>query len=186
MNAHEAVRRREGREPSETEEGAVTGSFAPVYPPRPSLQETTRRKEIIDGLRSPETANDNHFAANDHGAETHRDHTHAEAHSHAERHDTIIHTEEAGDSGGHGGGHGDGSGSGGSSGGGHEASHDHGHHGGHHENPLVKWGVKQPLAIFGFLLALAWQGLKRWSEMAGKGGGGGGHGGGGGGGGGHH
>lgn len=49
----------------------------------------------------------------------------------------------------------------------------HAHTGGHHhENKYVKWGVKQPLAIFGYFFSLAWQGIKRWGEMAGKGGGG--------------
>lgn len=52
-------------------------------------------------------------------------------------------------------------------------SHAHaagGHHG--HEHPAVTWGVKQPFAIIGYFFSLAWQGLKRWGEMAGKGGGG--------------
>lgn len=52
----------------------------------------------------------------------------------------------------------------------HAAGHGHGH-----ENRFVKWGVKQPVAIFGYIFSLLWQGVKRWGEMAGKGGGGGGH-----------
>lgn len=52
---------------------------------------------------------------------------------------------------------------------GHHAVHTGAHH---HENNYVKWGVKQPVAIFGYFLSLLWQGVKRWGEMAGKGGGG--------------
>lgn len=37
----------------------------------------------------------------------------------------------------------------------------------------MKWGVKQPVAIFGYVFSLLFQGMKRWGEMAGKGGGGG-------------
>lgn len=56
----------------------------------------------------------------------------------------------------------------------HEAAGQHTVHTGahHHDNKYVKWGVKQPMAIFGYFFSLAWQGLKRWGEMTGKGGGG--------------
>ena len=41
-----------------------------------------------------------------------------------------------------------------------------------HDGKLKTFG-KHSLAMFGYLFSLAWKGLKRWGEMAGKGGGGG-------------